>query len=162
MVSPQLINMSVLLIIPKSSQVNCAFCSPKQLQARQSSYSALHVSLRSSTPREYNSAVRALDTPCESRQNRPFRLHVSFLPCAVDALHTLPETTLWYPLVTKRLTGQLSHFLIIHPFNYQDFAHGISKFTQLYMNGLTFCMQLCKEVKPFFSYTACLLDCWLH
>ena len=60
------------------------------------------------------------------------------------------------------LSKSCTHFLIIHPFNYQDFAHGISKFTQLHTNGLTFCMQLCKDVKPFFSYTACLLDCWLH
>jgi len=42
----------------------------------------------------------------EGRTNT-FRLHASLLPCAVDALHQLPEKTLWYLFAKKLLIGQL-------------------------------------------------------
>jgi hypothetical protein len=37
-----------------------------------------------------------------------FRLHASFLPCALDALHKEPEKSLWYLFVKKLLTGPFS------------------------------------------------------
>jgi hypothetical protein len=52
------------------------------------------------------SAVRALDTPCESRQHQRWCcLHASWLLYAVDALHKLSETILWELFARKLMTG---------------------------------------------------------
>src|SRR2546427_10954164 len=51
--------------------------------------------------RGYNMAVRVLYKAFREGRNSAFRLHTSFLPCAVNALHKLPERTLWYLFMKK-------------------------------------------------------------
>src|SRR3989440_13075797 len=46
-------------------------------------------------------------------RNSAFRLHTSFLPYAVNALHKLPERTLWYLFMKKLLTGQTWYIYIV-------------------------------------------------
>jgi len=58
-------------------------------------------------------AVRALDKAFREGRNSAFRLHTSFLPCAVNALHQLPERTLWYLFAKKLLTGHTHFFLAL-------------------------------------------------
>ncbi len=55
--------------------------------------------------RGYHIAVRALYELFESRQNKRFSLARLLSAMSVDALHKLPETTLWDLFVTKLLTG---------------------------------------------------------
>jgi DNA-binding MarR family transcriptional regulator len=60
-----------------------------------------------------------------------FRLHTSFLPCAVNALHKLPERTLWYLFVKKLLTGQTWYIYIVGYIAWED-EMGDSKIDHTY------------------------------